>query len=133
MNDDAPRQITVILPRDGRATRLVALLHEEMGIHASAVQTARGTGMGGPRRGQFGMEMEKDIFWVVVPADEAHAVFARIHAFTEMDTGHGGFMYQARLGRTHFPTLPSDLTEASQALEVASAPRPEDAEAPHDD
>lgn len=123
MSDTAPRQITVILPRDGRALKLVELLRDEMKIHSSSVQTARGTGMGRPRRGQFGMEMEKDIFWVIVPAHQADEVFARIHAYTEMDTGHGGFMFQARLGRTHLLTLPkpSDPTIDHEASEPAPA------------
>ena len=133
MTDDAPRQITVILPRDGRAAQLVAALHEEMGIHASAAHSARGTGMGGQRRGQFGMEMEKDIVQVIVPAHDADAVFAFIHAFTEMDTAHGGFMFQARLGRTHFPELPTDLTEAVAALEATEAGGEEELDAATDE
>ena len=118
MSEGSPRQITVVLPRDGTASNLVAMLRDELQLTSSSIHTARGTGTGAPGLGQFGLEVEKDIFSVVVPAGQADGAFARIYEFTEMGTRHGGFMFQAKLRRTHLLTLPEGETEVSNTVRL---------------
>ena len=106
MSEGSPRQITVVLPQDGTATKLVAKLRDELQLTSSSIHTARGTGTGAPGLGQFGLEVEKDIFTVIVAADQADEAFARIYELTEMGIRHGGFMFQAKLSRADLLTLP---------------------------
>ena len=120
MSRESPRQITVVLAQDGTATKLVAMLQDELKLASSSIHTARGTGAGAPGR-KFGLEMEKDIFSVIVPADQAEEAFARIYEFTEMGTRHGGFMFQAKLGRVDFLTLPKGEDEARSSVRMARA------------
>ena len=123
MSEGSPRQITVVLPRDGTATKLVATLRDELQLTSSSIHTARGTGTGGPGLGQFGLEVEKDIFSIVVPADQADEAFARIYDLTEMGTRHGGFMFQAKLCRADLLTLPEGEAETRTTVRLARSKR----------
>ena len=118
MSEGSPRQITVVLPEDGTASKLVAMLRDELQLVSSSIHTARGTGAGAPGLGQFGLEVEKELFSVIVPADQADEAFRRIYEFTEMGTRHGGFMFQAELSRTHFMTLPEGEAEVLNTVQL---------------
>ncbi len=119
MSEGNPRQITVVLGQDGTANKLVVMLRDELQLTSSSLHTARGTWTGAPGLGQFGLEVEKDIFSVIVPAGQADEAFARIYEFTEMGTRHGGFMFQAKLSRADLLTLPEGEAEARSAVQVA--------------
>ena len=118
MSEGNPRQITVVLAQDGTASKLVAMLRDELQLTSSSIHTARGAGTGAPGLGQFGLEVEKDIFLVIVPAGQADEAFARIYEFTEMGTRHGGFMFQAELRRTHLLTLPEGEAEVRNTVRL---------------
>ena len=75
MSEGNPRQITVVLSRDGTASKLVGMLRDELQLASSSVHTARGTGAGAQGLGQFGLEVEKDILSVIVPAGQADGAF----------------------------------------------------------
>ncbi len=119
MSEASPRQITVVLPQDGTATKLVAMLRDDLHLTSSSIHTARGTGTGAPGLRQFGLEVEKDIFSVIVPADQADEAFARIYELTEMGTRHGGFMFQAKIGRADLLTLPEGEAEVRSSARLA--------------
>lgn len=125
MFEGSPRQITVVLPQDGTATKLVEMLRDELQLTSSSIHTARGTGTGGPGLRQFALEVEKDIFSVIVPAYLADKTFARIYEFTEMGTRHGGFMFQAKLCRADLLTLPTGEEEARTTIRLARSKLPE--------
>ena len=125
MSEESHREITVVLPQDGTATKLVAMLRDELQLTSSSIHTARGTGTGGPGLRQFGLEVEKDIFSVIVPADQADEAFARIYELTEMGTRHGGFMFQAKLCRADLLTLPEGEAEARTTVRLARSKLPE--------
>ena len=96
MSEGSPRQITVVLLQDETASKLVAMLRDELQLTSSSIHTARGTGTGAPGLGQFGLEVEKDVLSVIVPAGQADEAFARIYEFTEMSTRYGGFHVPGR-------------------------------------
>ena len=118
MSEGSPRQITVVLLQDETASKLVAMLRDELQLTSSSIHTARGTGTGAPGLGQFGLEVEKDVLSVIVPADQADEAFARIYEFTEMSTRYGGFMFQAELRRTHLLTLPEGEAEVRNTVRL---------------
>ena len=112
MSESHSKLITVVLPHDNTAGKLLEMLRNEMGLCSSSIHTARGCGTGGPEARQFGVEVEKDIFSVVVDAERADDAFGRIYEFVDMGNRHGGFMFQAELGRWHPFVLPEQPAES---------------------
>jgi hypothetical protein len=103
--------ITCIMPR-GRAVSLLEALKEELGIVATTIHHARGTGRMTPLawRG-VGEAAEKDVMSVIVSASRAEEVFAFIFDRGGIDQPHGGILYQQPLARStvfHLPDLPDE-------------------------
>ena len=106
--------ITCIMP-NGRALPVLETLKEELGILATTIHHARGTGRMTPLawRG-VGEAAEKDVLSVVVPASRAEEVFAFIYDRGGINQPHGGILYQQPLGKStefHLPDLSGEGTE----------------------
>ena len=105
--------ITCIMPH-GRALPVLEALKEELGILATTVHHARGTGRMTPLawRG-VGEAAEKDVLSVIVPASRAEEVFGFIYEHGGINRPHGGILYQRPLGKStefHLPDLPYEGT-----------------------
>jgi len=112
MNTDE-KLITCIMPH-GRALPVLEALKEELGILATTIHHARGTGRMTPLawRG-VGEATEKDVMSVVVPASRAEEVFGFIYERGGLDQPHGGILYQQSLRKStefHLPDLPYEGT-----------------------
>ncbi len=105
--------ITCIMPR-GRALPVLEALKEELGILATNIHHARGTGRMTPLawRG-VGEASEKDVISVVVSASRAEEVFSFIFEHGGLNQPHGGIVYQQSLGKStefRLPDLPYEGT-----------------------
>ncbi len=82
---------------------------QEKNIFTAAVNYARGCGKLTPReyRGA-GEQTEKEILEVLVPADDAAAVFNYLYIAADINRPHGGLMYMAALGHAT-PFVPPEL------------------------
>ncbi len=80
--------ITCTIPK-GKGMPLARLLHDKKKINTVNVTHGRGGG----RRGRI----EVEILTVVVPAKQAKEIFEFIFYEADVDTFHGGFMYQGDL------------------------------------
>lgn len=103
--------ITCIMPR-GRAMPVLEALKVDLGIVATTIHHARGTGRMTPLawRG-VGEAAEKDVMSVIVSASRAEEVFSFIYAHADINRPHGGILYQQPLGRNtefHLPDLPDE-------------------------
>lgn len=110
MNPDTEfKAITVILDKDGTATELAKKLKKDQGLLTGNIQNARGTG-DPSSKSSFLNQVEKDLFTVVVPENQADEIFALIYLECRMGDRFGGFMYQTHLNQLSEFTLP-DLVE----------------------
>ena len=105
--------ITCIVPH-GRALPVLEALKEELGILATTIHHARGTGRMTPLvwRG-VGEVAEKDVMSVIVPASRAEEVFGFIYEHGGLNQPHGGILYQQPLAKStecHLPDLPDEGT-----------------------
>ena len=105
--------ITCIMPH-GRALPVLEALKEELGILATTIHHARGTGRMTPLawRG-VGEAAEKDVMRVIVPASRAEEVFGFIYECGGINQPHGGILYQQPLAKStefHLPDLPDEGT-----------------------
>ncbi|MCH7564246.1 MAG: hypothetical protein IH968_10530 [Gemmatimonadetes bacterium] len=103
--------ITCIMPH-GRALPVLEALKEELGILATSIHHARGTGRMTPLawRG-VGEAAEKDVLSVIVPASRAEEVFGFIYENGRINQPHGGIVYQQTLSKStefHLPDLPDE-------------------------
>jgi hypothetical protein len=105
----AYKTITVILDKDGTATEIAKKLKKDHSLLTGNIQNARGTGDPSSKR-SFLNQLEKDLFTVVVPEDQADEIFALMYDECQMGSRFGGFMYQAHLSQLSKFTLP-DLDE----------------------
>jgi len=101
--------ITCILPKGG-AMPVLKQLKEELGIVASNINHARGSGRFSPLvdRG-VGEQTEKEILSVVVDEAQAEAVFAFIFRAAEIDRPHGGLVFQSALSLATQYHIPAEL------------------------
>jgi hypothetical protein len=99
------KAITVVLEKDGTATEIAKLLKKEHGLLTGNIQNARGTGEPSNKR-SFMNHVEKDLFTVVVPEDQADEIFSLLYHECRMGSRMGGFMYQAHLSQLSEFTLP---------------------------
>ncbi len=105
------KMITCILPA-GKSASLMRTLKKEKGIITARVNHARGTGRLTPLayRGIAG-QTEKEIFSVLVDAEQADELFADIYHLAGIGEVHGGLMYQHGVPRASRYELPADLPE----------------------
>ncbi|MCP5011442.1 MAG: hypothetical protein GY942_15790 [Aestuariibacter sp.] len=101
--------ITCILPK-GRAMPLLRQLKQELGIVASNINHARGSGRLTPLayRG-IGEQTEKEIFSVVIDEERAEEVFTFIFYNAEINRPHGGLVFQSALTVATDYQIPADL------------------------
>ncbi len=101
------RLISCILPK-GRAYALQKCLVEEKGIHTGNFHHSRGVGRDSPitERG-IGEQQEREIIEVVVPADQADALFEYMFYKADMDEAHGGMIYMTAIPRTSVMGMPA--------------------------
>lgn len=98
--------ITCILPH-GVGHDVLEKLEKEKNILTASVNHARGSGKLTPQeyRGA-GEQTEKEILEVVVPAEQADAIFEYLYITADINRPHGGLMYMATLGKATPFVLP---------------------------
>lgn len=99
---DDCKLITCITPK-GKGLEIVRELKDEKGITTGNVAGGRGGG----RRGR----LEVDILTVVVESERADEIFEYIYDKAEINSLHGGFLFQGELTKsTHFtlPDIPAE-------------------------
>ena len=97
--------ITCITPK-GKGLGIVRELKEEKGVITGNVAGGRGGG----RRGRI----EVDIITVVVEGDRADEIFEFIYDKADIQSFHGGFLFQGKLAKsTRFvlPDVPAEKGE----------------------
>ena len=98
--------IACILPK-GRARALQQSLVEHKGIQTGTFHYGRGVGRDSHIRDRgIGEQQERDIFEVIVQADQAEEIFEFIFFEAEMDEPHGGMIYMKKAERSTVMTLP---------------------------
>ncbi|MBN4075994.1 MAG: hypothetical protein COA71_04930 [SAR86 cluster bacterium] len=106
--------ITCILPKGIAVTLNDKLMHDK-GINTGNINNARGVGhinfQGSLRVGD---EAEREIFSVVVRADQADEIFEYIYESAEIDRPHGGIIYQQALHQSSEFVLPDVPEEREQ-------------------
>ena len=97
--------ITCIVQRG--AADLVVQVAQEAGAQGATIFHAKGTGVRQKRLGILGLTInaEKEVIYIVVPADLADFVFERIFVSAKMDTPGMGILWTTKLSRmaTHVP------------------------------
>lgn len=97
--------ITAVVQR-GTADMVVQAA-QEMGAQGATIFHAYGTGVRQKRLGLLGLTIntEKEIIYIVVPADQADLVFERIFVCAKMDTPGMGIVWMTPIHRmaTHVP------------------------------
>jgi hypothetical protein len=113
VSDGPQKLICCIVPR-GRGLALLETLRRERGVVAGHVHLARGLGRATPLgRRAFGEAAERDVVSVVVPAEQADAVFELLYFEGGIDQPHGGFVYQRSLDRATELSVPEPTQPAS--------------------
>lgn len=109
MKQSAGKIITCIVPV-GVAKPVMQDLYETFGLMQSQFNFARGIGKRSPlsQRG-WGEESEKEIFSVVVHAEQADEVFEFLFHKTEINQPHRGIMYMQSAVKTTNYTLPEGM------------------------
>lgn len=89
--------ITAIVQR-GTADRVVQAA-QEAGAQGATIFHARGTGVRQKRLGVLGLTInaEKEVIYIVVPADQADLIFERIFVCAKMDTPGMGILWMTPL------------------------------------
>ena len=100
------RLIACILPK-GRARSLQQALVEEKNIVTATFHYGRGVGRDSHIRDRgIGEQQEREIFEVVVPAEQAEEIFEYIFKQAGMSEPHGGMIYMTALPRSTVMKLP---------------------------
>ena len=103
--------ITCILPK-GIAVALNDKLLQDKGINTGNINNARGVGhISFQGQLKVGDESEREIFSVVVKAEEAEEIFEYIYEHAEIDRPHGGMIYQHALHQSTEFDLPNISAE----------------------
>lgn len=91
--------ITAIVQR-GTAD-LVVQVAQEAGAQGATIFHAKGTGVRQKRLGILGLTInaEKEVIYIVVPADQADFVFERIFVSAKMDTPGMGILWMTKISR----------------------------------
>ena len=101
--------ITCILPK-GRARSLQRLLIEEHQLYTGNFHYGRGVGRESHIRDRgIGEQQEREIFDVIVPAEDAERLFELIFFAAEMNERHGGMIFITDIPRAsplELPDLP---------------------------
>lgn len=112
---ERPKLVCCILPH-GRGLALLEALRRERGLVTGHLHLARGFGRATPlRRRSFGEAAERDVVTVVVPGDEADAVFAWLYEAGGIGQPHGGFVYMRALQQARELVLP-DLGQVGEGV-----------------
>ena len=99
--------ITCILPK-GIAVELNDKLLHEKGINTGNINNARGVGhINFQGQLKAGDESEREIFSVLVTADQADEIFEYIYEYSDIDQPHGGIIYQHALHQSSEFVLPN--------------------------
>ncbi|MBS1138634.1 MAG: nitrogen regulatory protein [Proteobacteria bacterium] len=97
--------ITAIVQR-GMAD-LVVQTAQEAGAQGATIFHAHGTGVRQKRMGILGLTInaEKEVIYIVAPADQADIIFERIFVCAKMDTPGMGILWVSPINRmaTHVP------------------------------
>ena len=97
--------ITAVVQRG--AADMVVQVAQEAGAQGATIFHAHGTGVRQKRLGILGLTInaEKEVLYIVVPADQADLIFERIFVSAKMDTPGMGILWMTPLGRmaTHVP------------------------------
>ena len=102
---DDCKLITCITPK-GKGLGIVRELKEEKGVITGNVAGGRGGG----RRGRI----EVDIITVVVESDRADEIFEFIYDKADIQSFHGGFLFQGTLAKSTRFTLPDVPAEKGE-------------------
>lgn len=107
--------ITAVLPVESDALGVMDGLRSDLGVLAADVHLGRGAShLSSTRsRRRIGDMSEKKVLTVVVPEDQAEAVFAYIYEAAGIGRAHGGLVYQQPLLRSTVYELP-DLAPESE-------------------
>ena len=91
--------ITVVVQRG--VADLVVQVAVEAGAQGATVFYSRGTGITQKRLGILGLTVntEKEIIYIVVPAEQADSMFERIFVSAKMDTPGMGILWMTRLDK----------------------------------
>ena len=105
--------ITCILTKGIAATLNDKLLHEK-GLNTGNINNARGVGhINFQGHLKAGDESEREIFSVIVKADQADDIFEYIYENAEINKPHGGIIYQHALHQSSEFVLP-DVPEENK-------------------
>lgn len=91
--------ITAIVQRG--AADVVVQAAQEAGAQGATIFHAHGTGVRQKRLGVLGLTInaEKEVIYIVVPADQADLVFERIFVCAKMDTPGMGILWMTPINR----------------------------------
>lgn len=91
--------ITAIVQRG--AADLVVQAAQEAGAQGATIFHAHGTGVRQKRLGILGLTInsDKEVIYIVVPADQADFIFERIFVCAKMDTPGMGILWMSPLAR----------------------------------
>lgn len=89
--------ITAIVQRG--ASDLVVQAAQDAGAQGATIFHARGTGIRQKRLGVLGLTInaDKEVIYIVVPADQADMVFERIFVSAKLDTPGMGILWMTHL------------------------------------
>ena len=97
--------ITAVVQRG--AADAVVQAAQEAGAQGATIFHAHGTGVRQKRLGLLGLTVnaDKEVIYIVVPADQADVVFERIFVSAKMDTPGMGILWMTPIHRmaTHVP------------------------------
>lgn len=106
--------ITCILPKGIALTINEKLMHDK-GINTGNINNARGVGhLNFQGHLRVGDESEREIFSVMVKADEADEIFEFIYEHAGINRPHGGIIYQQELHQSTEFVLPEIPEEGSK-------------------
>lgn len=98
--------ITCVLPK-GRARKLQVTLIAQKDIHVGNFHGGRGVGRDSKLSDRgIGEQQEREIFEVVVPANQADELFEFMFFEADMDERHGGMIYITDVPRCSVWTTP---------------------------
>ena len=104
--ETSTKLIACILPK-GRARALQQSLVDKKKIHCGNFHYGRGVGRESHIRDRgIGEQQEREIFEVVVPAEQADEIFEFIFFEAGMDEPHGGMIYMTTAPRSTVMNLP---------------------------
>ncbi len=104
------KRIVCVLPQ-GKALKLVHLLHEQKGVDNTNIHRGRGRSTTVAQTVSFGQYAEVEVVTLLVEEERAEEIFQFIFFEAEINRPHGGFLYQVPLAQSTEFKLPDSIKE----------------------